>query len=102
MDPRTGAIPIAQRASVTLACLLWCGVIRADKFTYETPDGRQTVEGQLVARTDAEVLFVGRDGRMHLEKSNRVLELQENTEKPRPFTKEEMISELRHEFGSGF
>lgn len=81
---------------------LWANSARADKFVYDTPDGRHTAEGRLVARTDVEVLFAGRDGRMHLVNSNRVVELDETPDKPKPFTKEEMIGELRREFGSGF
>jgi hypothetical protein len=81
---------------------LWATTARADKFVYDTPDGRHTVEGRLVARTEVEVLFVGRDGRMHLVNANRVVELEETAEKPKPFTKEEMLSELRREFGPGF
>jgi hypothetical protein len=80
----------------------WAHAARADKFVYDTPDGRHTVEGRQVARTDVEVLFAGRDGRMHLVNSNRVVELVENSDTPKPFTKEEMILELRREFGAGF
>jgi hypothetical protein len=97
------------RINFTSACVtctvllgLWASAARADQFVYDTPDGRQTAEGRLVARTDVEVLFTGRDGRMHLVNANRVVELVEAAEKPKPFTKDEMIGELRREFGSGF
>jgi hypothetical protein len=39
---------------------------------------------------------------MHLITNSRVVELKETPEKPRPFTKEEMIAELRREFGGGY
>jgi hypothetical protein len=102
MVPRNGLKRIWRLAVGSLACVMWAAVVRADNFVYETTDGRLTVEGKVVARTDAEVLFVGRDGRMHLEKANRVISVEETKEKPRPLTKEEMIGQLRREFGSTF
>lgn len=102
MNPRTGPGHARRYLTLVTLCLLPCGVVRADKIVYDTTDGRQTVEGKLVARTDSEVLFVGRDGRMHLEKTAHVVELQQTGEKPRPLSRDEMITELRHEFGSGF
>jgi hypothetical protein len=85
-----------------LLCTVFGTPCAADNLVYDTPDGRQTVEGRLVARNDAELLFVGRDGRMHLVTSNRVLQLHETDEKPKPFNRDEMIAQLRREFGSGF
>jgi Protein of unknown function (DUF1570) len=101
MAPRSGF----ERLLPFCLVLFYCSSARAmtaDTFIYDTPDGRQTVDGQLVTRSDAELLFIGRDGRMHLVNVNRVVELKEAPKKPRPFTKEEMIVELRREFGGGF
>ncbi len=77
-------------------------VVRGDTLVYDTPEARHTVEGTLTARTTEEVLFLGRDGRMHLVNASRVVELNETPEKPTPFTKDEMIASLRAEFGNGF
>jgi hypothetical protein len=101
MAPRSGIWRILALLVPALTCCLAADTTLADHFVYETPDGRQSVEGQLVARTDAEILFVSRDGRMHLVASNRAVQLQEG-DKPQPFTKEEMIGQLRREFGGGF
>ena len=102
MFPRSGIKFASAWLAGTVLVGLWSTAARADKFVYDTPDGRHTVEGRLAARTDVEALFVGRDGRMHLVNANRVVDLEETAEKPKPFTKEEMISELRREFGAGF
>ncbi len=105
MIPGIGLIGSRQVAAFVAVWLFLSAqnrAVLADNLVYETPDGRFTAEGRLAARSDVEVLFLGRDGRMHLVPTNRVVELTEKPEKPKPFTKEEMIDELRREFGSGF
>ena len=49
--------------------------VRADRLVYDTPEGRRTVEGKLAAQTNVEMLFLGRDGRMHLLDAKRAVEL---------------------------
>ena len=102
MVPRSGFDRIAVVCLSLVQLLVLVSHATADTFVYETPDGRRTVEGQLVARNDEELLFLGRDGRMHLVNANRAVDLVIAAEKPKPLTKDEMIVELRREFGSGF
>jgi hypothetical protein len=92
----------ARGGLILAACLASRATVRGDSFVYDTPDSRHTVEGRLVSRNSAEVLFLGRDGRMHLVNSNRVMEVKETEEKPKPFTKDEMVAALRSEFGNAF
>lgn len=102
MVPRSGLVP-PIRSLISLAIVAGtAGVARADKMVYGTPDGRFTVEGRLTVRTASEILFLACDGRMHLVNPSRVVELEETQEKPKPLSKEEMIAELRREFGSRF
>ena len=84
------------------ACFGLAAVAAADTLVYDTPDARHTVEGTVTARNSVEVLFLGRDGRMHLVNTSRVVELKETPEKPKPFTMDEMKASLRSEFGNTF
>jgi hypothetical protein len=90
------------RLSLVVGVLAAPAALRGDTLVYDAHDGRRSVEGTLVARTGVEVLFLARNGRMHLLDAARVLELEATEEKPKPLTKKELMAELRSEFGPRF
>jgi hypothetical protein len=73
-----------------------------DKLAYDSPDGRQTLDGKLVARNSEEVLFLTPDGRMHLMNAARVVGVEDTENAPKPLTQKEMEASLRGEFGTRF
>src|SRR5437879_3770220 len=102
MRPGSVVRQATERASWLLLLLGWGVTARADTVVFETPEGGRSIDGKLVARGGSELLFLGRDGRMHLLEKARVRQLEESDEQPKPFTKEEMVAQLRKEFGNQF
>ncbi len=91
------------RWSVGLLASLWCASIAwADKLAYDSPDGRQTLDGKLVARNSEEVLFLTPDGRMHLMNTARVVDIEATETAPKPLTQKQMEASLKSEFGGRF
>jgi hypothetical protein len=86
-----------------LALLLPPAKVPADVLVYRDGGERITVRGQIVAKTDVELLFVLRDGRMiHLNDLSQVVTLKRTEEPFSPVTRAEMSELLVEEFGPEF
>ncbi len=96
-------IRLAAFAVVALAAWAMPVAAPADTLTYDSAAGRQTVEGRVMARTESELLFLARDGRIHrIDDPQRIVRLDEAAAPPRPLTQQEMAARLAAEFGPGF
>src|SRR5438128_674333 len=106
---RTTNCALLARIRSLACCICWLtlvvgcvATVHADTLVYDTPEGRRTVDGKLTARTSVELLFLARDGRMHLIDTARVVDIREDEVQPKPLTRKELLAELRAEFGGRF
>jgi len=89
---------------VTLALCLTTSELFADRISFRDPiDGHQTIKGNVLSETEDGILIVeGQDGRQWRIASDEI-ERRDKSDKPVPlFGKEELIEQLKREYGSGF
>ena len=87
---------------VLVFTVLGAGSAESDVLVYRSPEGSRTVEGQLSARTSEELLFLGRDGQMHLVEAADLIEWRPSADPPEPITRDQMTELVRSEFGREF